>query len=40
MFSNSRDLADEQKTEILEIQDKETNMLQTLFDKLRHKGID
>lgn len=38
--SDSRDLSDEQKAKILEIQDKEANLLQTLFDKLQQKGMD
>ena len=38
--SDSGDLSDDQKTEILKIQDKEATMLQALLNKLQQRGID
>ena len=38
--SDNRDLSDEQKKEIIELQDEEANMLQALIDKLQQKEID
>ena len=38
--SDNRDLSDEQKKEIIELQDEEANMLQKLIDKLQQKEIE
>lgn len=38
--SDSGDLSDDQKAEILKIQDKEATMLQALLNKLQQRGID